>query len=354
MDYRQLCDPTSSSSKSLTADLRNAAIRCAITAVCLVLAGVSAHASSPSAKGGDDNKPETEFYGIVQKMPAAGLFGDWQVAGRTLHVTSSSEIRQDQAPARVGGCAQVKGFALLDGSVESSRIDMRSASDCGDSGAFRDDYAESKGLIESLPAAGLVGDWKVAGRTVKVSASTSIKQESQRAVPGACVEVKGQLLASSSIAASTIEVKPAPACTSGSSDSKDSVEAYGLVRKMPASGITGDWQIGDWIYHVTSSAVVKQESGRAMPGSCVEVKGERQADDSINVQSLEVKSAAGMCISPRSVLNAASLQGGRVSPGEMLTLFGFAIGPAAPASPVYSDDGRVLTSTGGVRVLFDD
>jgi uncharacterized protein (TIGR03437 family) len=53
------------------------------------------------------------------------------------------------------------------------------------------------------------------------------------------------------------------------------------------------------------------------------------------------------------VVNAASYQGGDVAPGELVTVFGTALGPASPQKPQVSVSGIVDTLAGGTRVLFD-
>jgi uncharacterized protein (TIGR03437 family) len=56
----------------------------------------------------------------------------------------------------------------------------------------------------------------------------------------------------------------------------------------------------------------------------------------------------------KSVVNAASFIGGTVSPGELVTIFGTAIGPAAAAhATVDPSTGKLATTIGGVEVLFD-
>lgn len=74
---------------------------------------------------------------------------------------------------------------------------------------------ELKGVIESLPAGGLVGDWVVSGVTVHVSAETMINQEHGAAAVGAKVEVKGTQEADGSITACCIKVEE----TEGDGDS---------------------------------------------------------------------------------------------------------------------------------------
>jgi len=56
----------------------------------------------------------------------------------------------------------------------------------------------------------------------------------------------------------------------------------------------------------------------------------------------------------KSVVNAASYATGPVSPGEMVTIFGTAIGPATAAyAATDPSTGKLATTIGGVQVLFD-
>jgi uncharacterized protein (TIGR03437 family) len=56
----------------------------------------------------------------------------------------------------------------------------------------------------------------------------------------------------------------------------------------------------------------------------------------------------------KAVVNAASYIGGPVSPGEMVTIFGTAIGPATAAyASTVPSTGKLATSIGGVQVLFN-
>ena len=57
-------------------------------------------------------------------------------------------------------------------------------------------------------------------------------------------------------------------------------------------------------------------------------------------------------IAAGGVVNAASFRGGAVSPGEIVTIFGSGFGPATLAAAQYAD-GRLPTSVGETRVLFD-
>jgi uncharacterized protein (TIGR03437 family) len=54
-----------------------------------------------------------------------------------------------------------------------------------------------------------------------------------------------------------------------------------------------------------------------------------------------------------SIVNAASQLPGSVSPGEILTVFGYGAGPPAPTSFTLDASGNVATSLNGAQVLFD-
>lgn len=62
----------------------------------------------------------------------------------------------------------------------------------------------------------------------------------------------------------------------------------------------------------------------------------------------------GPHITAAGIVNAASYAGGAVAPGEMLAVFGSAIGPDTPTSFIApSGTGAIATSLGGAQVIFD-
>lgn len=58
-------------------------------------------------------------------------------------------------------------------------------------------------------------------------------------------------------------------------------------------------------------------------------------------------------VTVKSVLNAASLQPGPLSPGEIVSIFGTGLGTTAGAGPTVSSAGAVGTTIGDTRVLFE-
>jgi uncharacterized protein (TIGR03437 family) len=68
----------------------------------------------------------------------------------------------------------------------------------------------------------------------------------------------------------------------------------------------------------------------------------------------EVTATARPQIWQGCVVNAASYVGGGVAPGEIVTIFGHAIGPAELTRLRLGDDGRLATTLAETRILFDD
>jgi uncharacterized protein (TIGR03437 family) len=96
----------------------------------------------------------------------------------------------------------------------------------------------------------------------------------------------------------------------------------------------------------TVTLVVAPNSGAALSAT-ISVAG---------VPVAVTEAAAGLPPLPtiKGVTNAASYATGAVSPGELVTLFGTAIGPAAAASATTDPaTGKLATTIGGVQVLFN-
>jgi len=153
--------------------------------------------------GGHGGGSQQSFQGPIESMPAGGLIGDWQIAGRIVHVSLSTEIRQDKGPAIIGALVKVDGTLQPDGSVTADRVEVQSAGGGGGGGS----ETSFKGTIQSLPPSSLIGDWRVAGIIVHVFGSTEIRQDKGQAVVGAQVEVKGVIQPDGSYNANRVEVQ---------------------------------------------------------------------------------------------------------------------------------------------------
>ncbi len=137
--------------------------------------------------GGDGGGSSYDFQGVIQSLPLGSLVGDWLVAGRTVHVGSSTRVKEDKGPAAVGALVEVKGVLNQDGSVTASDVETKSSS--GGGGGSTE--FEFEGIVQLLPAGGLLGNWSVSGTVVRVSGSTRIKVDKGPIILGAPVKIKG-------------------------------------------------------------------------------------------------------------------------------------------------------------------
>ncbi len=247
----------------------------ALFAILLLVFG--AFPVAPVLAGSDDDSGLFELHGTISAMPsAANLIGDWTIGGKTIHVTSTTVIKQESAKAAIGAYVEVKGLVQTDGSVNAAKIETQLASDGGSSSEITD-------AIEELPSTtGRIGDWKVGGKVVHVIATTLIKQERTSIAVGVIVEVHGTAQVDGSINAISIETK---------SGISSETKFIGKIEDLPSTaGRVGDWKISGRVVHVSTTTLLKQDDGVVALGVTVKVEGAPQADGSINAVQIEVKS----------------------------------------------------------------
>jgi len=241
----------------------------------------SAFAAFADGHGGHGDGSEVKFTGPVESLPGgAGLIGDWHIAGRTVHVSSTTRIETEHGPITVGSTVKVEGRARTDATIDATKIEAEEQAEI-------EPEAEFKGTIQQLPAtAGFVGDWLVAGKTIHVTASTRIETEDGPVVVGALVEVKGTIRADGSIDAVRIEVESNPQGDDGRT------ELLGTIQSLPSGGLLGDWLVSGRTIHVTADTAIDQEHGAPAVGVVVEVKGALRPDGSIDATKIETKSGS--------------------------------------------------------------
>jgi uncharacterized protein (TIGR03437 family) len=69
--------------------------------------------------------------------------------------------------------------------------------------------------------------------------------------------------------------------------------------------------------------------------------------------TIHVTPASGVPPYMGAIVNAASQASGAISPGEIITIFGYSVGPANTAGFAVDASGKVVTSLAGAQVLFD-
>ncbi len=247
-----------------------------LLAVAILVALAAALGAGPASA--HDDEDEVEFHGVVEALPAAGLVGDWAVSGRTVHVTAATHIDQEHGAVALGAFVEVKGLAEADGSVTATKIEVKE-------GANDDEFGEVEfhGVVEALPAAGLVGDWTVSGRTVHVAAATRIDQEHGAVALGAFVEVKGLAEADGSITATKVEVEGP-----GHPDAS-TVSLLGSVQRLPhRPSLVGNWRVSHHTVRVRATTRVIH-GGLAHRGAKVKVVGRWLRDGSIRASRVVVR-----------------------------------------------------------------
>ncbi len=222
-----------------------------------------------------------KFVGKVEKLPGTNTrIGDWVVSGRTIKVTQQTKIEVRNGELMVGSLVEVEGVVQTDGSIVATKIEFKANIDPPTL------YITFRGTIETLPnTTGFIGDWKVSGRTVRVSDRTQIGEERGKVVVGASVEISGTLLTDGIVNALKIYVRD--------DNQPGTIRFSGIVASLPPAtnnaNFVGDWKVGERIVHVTAQTKLDQTKARVMVGALVEIVGTQRADRSVDATSIEVK-----------------------------------------------------------------
>ncbi|MEW6209290.1 MAG: DUF5666 domain-containing protein [Acidobacteriota bacterium] len=254
-------------------------IRSLVSLIVLIVCAfgsVSGLAFQDTSRGGDHR---SELKGVIEALPSSGFAGDWTVSGKTVHVTSTTRIDQEEGQVAIGAFIEAKGSFRSDGSFDAVEIEVKRRDE--DRGEMH-----FKGTIESLPSSGLIGDWQVGGRTVRVTATTRIETEIGPVTVGAFVEVEGEMQGDGVFLASKVEVKS----RIDGGDGRD--ELKGTIETLPSSGLIGDWRVSGRTVHVSEQTRIDQEHGPAVVGAQVEIHGQLRTDGSLDAERIEVKPAA--------------------------------------------------------------
>ena len=143
---------------------------------------------------------QLKIEGLIDELPAGGgLIGTWKVNGVSVEVTADTELEDDGGPFVVGASVEVKGFPLLGGGVQATKIETESGN-----GAHEPAFVFF-GDVEAMPPSGLIGVWTIAGKTVNVTDATELQEEDGPFAVGAHVKVKGWLQDDGAIEAREIE-----------------------------------------------------------------------------------------------------------------------------------------------------
>src|SRR5882672_1054594 len=226
----------------------------------------------------DNAENDFEFRGRVEQLPSTpGFIGDWRVAGRIVHVTSATIIRQNEAPLALGVLVKVVGTLRPDGTIDAAKVKTESNE--------HPPFFEFRGAVQALQnTPDLTGDWTVGGRIVHVTPLTQIEREDGLIRIGTIVEVKGTVRIDGSVDAVKIDAD----------EDENQFEFHGVINSLPnTAGFIGDWIVDGRTVHVTTSTRIDQEEGLVAVGAFVEVKGKLRGDGSVDAARIEVERSAG-------------------------------------------------------------
>jgi Domain of unknown function (DUF5666) len=257
---------------------------------------------SPPPGGGDDSE-DGEFTGPIVALPDVTLIGSWTVGSKTVIVVSTTALEQEHGAFVVGAIVEVDGLPDANGAIVASKIETKSGAPGGK--VPTPGNVELTGKIDTLPSAGLIGNWQVGGRTVIVAAGTVLDAEHGPFVVGASVEAKGALDTTGALVATKIET------TEGQGAPEPALEFFGKVVALPAgaTGLIGVWQIDDKFVNVTAETKIEAKDVPLAVGGAVEVSGFAQPDGMIDAAKIETRVTVGAMAAqaPRAVefVNAA-------------------------------------------------
>ena len=227
-----------------------------------------------------------DFTGAIETLPAGSLVGTWTIAGRTVQVLSTTVLKQELGGFAVGATVEVHGTVGTGGVVTASVIEVKSGG--GANPLPVGNALEVTGAIEALPATGLVGTWRIAGRSVVVTAATVLNSEHGAFVVGAMAEAHGTPDAGGALAASRIER------IAGNGAPVPALKFWGTIDALPSgAGFIGAWKVSARNVNVSASTALRVNNGPIVVGAIVEVDGWPQADGTVEAQEIETRTTIG-------------------------------------------------------------
>ena len=289
----------------------------------------AAQAQEATGTGPDRSK----LVGIVGAMPATGLEGDWEIGGRIFVADGDTVFNQEDGQLALAVCAEVR-FVSSDGTQTAQRISYEEMEKCtnGDDDSGNDDPGDDDpgdddpgdddpgnddpgnddsgndnplrlrtyGLVETMPADGLVGPWTIGGQTYEVTAQTEFERDYGGFQEGACVKVQYTEDGANRIARE-IESERAYKCGASGNDDPGNddpggerweAEMYGVLNSFP-EGLIGEWEIGGMTFVADANTEFDQERGAFAQGIIVKVHFHTDADDVNYAREIETKVRAG-------------------------------------------------------------
>jgi hypothetical protein len=229
----------------------------------------------------DQDRQTVEFVGRVESLPAGTLNGDWQVAGRLVHVNIAiTVIDEHKGLVDVGVLVKVEGTLNQDRSIDALEIAVKRGEEDDNQPGDDHEYVRLVGVIEALPANGLLGQWTVDGKIVVINDRTELEQNVTFVISDT-VKVKGYVQTDGSILAREVEKENEG---DGGNDDHE-VKFTGEIEALPQSGLLGEWQIDGQRVLVTPETELKENS--YVVGDTVKIEGHARPDGVIVAKKIE-------------------------------------------------------------------
>lgn len=232
---------------------------------------------------------QLKISGRIEKLPNPIKPGEWVVSGRTVVVSQQTTIDEKDGKAMIGSIVETTGSYGSDRKFNATSIVVKAAIQLPPL------PVTLRGQVESLPAAtDLTGDWKVAGRTIKVSAQTKFTGNKTVLKVGSLVEVRGTVSTTGEVTATQITIIGGEQ-TSG--DVSFIGEIKSIVPTSADSPLVGTWKVGERTVQVAATTKIDQGSATAAVGAIAEVEGSLKADGTIVAKEIEIRRGSGSAIS---------------------------------------------------------
>ncbi len=134
--------------------------------------------------------------------------------------------------------------------------------------ALADGELDAKGIINSRPSGGNIGDWDIGGVIYQADASTVFKEHHGALVVGVCAEVEYQVVGGVNKA---LKISSAEAQDCTTMPPGEHAQIYGRIDSFPA-GLIGNWVVDGVTYTADANAEFEQKHGAFATGQCVDVK----------------------------------------------------------------------------------
>lgn len=224
----------------------------------------------------DDDSPPAgvigrgELYGELVSFPT-DLIGTWVVGTLTFTATTDTEFQTKNGPFTVGEIVKVEFYIMQDGGFLAREIKTAMPDwdddDQGDDDHGGRDEGHAFGVIEQLPAGGLIGTWVVAGIPYTVTEQTELEAKGGTFAISETVKIEFKLDSSGGRVAKEVKLK-FPQGAPGQEDAT----FVGFVDDMPATGYIGQWIVSGTEFSGTVSSKFKEDHGALTVGAYVKVE----------------------------------------------------------------------------------